>query len=944
MQKNNKSFVRALLKFLKSKVSSKPTYEGITLQGLDDDDSKNGFKISFSGKDYIFRLYDSHYNNENASYLNLRDLNRTKGKNSLIQYTIDNSNFIIENNAFTLKQNKIITIGTKQDGLKQESEKLMIDLGFNKDKTILQGEFNNPDFESIIKSLFKWLRIRATVKLQLEEKYTNLDSEEEEIEIFHHTNLTGTIWKLGCNWGTGKPSFYNYIKGEEIIIGVDDKKYTVGDLIVVAEGHLVKAIARINESPNSVIDEINLEASFKKYQIEYDTWVNYANAEWHELEDDETFYYQLQQGICKVQNNEIRKKVIDLWNSRNANYWVFQGNPNVFDFETAIKNNLLEDWTITAHKDKIKIGDKIILWISGKKSGCYSLAEITSEPHIISNSKDSHLWKTEDKNPLKAGIKISHNLIDNPISLEEIRNNKDLADLKIGNQGTNFKATKKEYKTILELALNKNVPTEVKVIYAYLVKSLSHRKIQEEILEKEAPARGGGFLAMTILHGFEIKDDKKGILSKNSLDSEIYKATGKYLESLNLIKKYYPELISNTQANIMSTSKNIILYGPPGTGKTYNSIDKAVEIASPDRYIPNNHLGNKIVFDELRKSGVIEFVTFHQNYSYEDFVVGISPDVTSGTLRFDKRDGIFKQLAERAKQNWLASTNKKEVTIDFNYVFNSFFSKLIEEEVKAVEIPMKSRGYKFKITSIDIDDGRIKFTKQSGGTGHDLLVKNLKGIYEGTLEYGVEGLGVYYNPLVEHLKDYGEKLESPKSADEQLKYFVLVIDEINRANISKVFGELITLLEDDKRLGEENELKITLPNGEKDFGVPPNLYIIGTMNTADKSIALIDIALRRRFEFIAYYPKYEGYDSDAIDLLKKINEAIYKEKKSADYLIGHAYFMKGQMIPTVLQNKVVPLLMEYFSGKTDIVVKIFADSTWIVNYHTSNFTWDISPR
>jgi len=270
MQKNNKSFIRALLKFVKSKVDSKPTYEGITIQGIDDDEPKNGFKISFSGKDYIFRLYDSHYNNENASYLNLRDLNRPKGKHSLIQYTIDNSNFIIDKNTFTLKQNKIITIGTKQDGLKQESEKLMIDLGFNQDKTILQGEFNNPDFESITKSLFKWLRIRATVKLQLEEKYRNLES-EEEVEIVQDNKLTGTIWKLGCNWGTGKPSFYNYIKNEEIIIGVDDKKYTVGDLIVVTEGHLVKAIARINESPNSVTDETSLEASFEKYQIEYDT-------------------------------------------------------------------------------------------------------------------------------------------------------------------------------------------------------------------------------------------------------------------------------------------------------------------------------------------------------------------------------------------------------------------------------------------------------------------------------------------------------------------------------------------------------------------------------------------------------------------------------------------------------------------------------------------------
>jgi hypothetical protein len=672
----------------------------------------------------------------------------------------------------------------------------------------------------------------------------------------NEVSITGNIWKLGCNWGSGKPSFYNYIKEESIIIGVEDKKYSIGDLIVVTEGHQVKAIARINENPKPVTSNINLKPSFDNLAIEYDTWVNYANSEWYELEEDDTFSYQLQQGICKVQNRDIRNKVIDLWNSRNANYWIFQGNPSVFDFETAIKNNLLEDWTVSAHKDKIKKGDKVILWISGKNSGCYSLAEVTSEAQNITQSKDSHLWKTEDKNPLKAGIKITHNIIDTPLLWSKIKGTKGLENLKVGNQGTNFTATKTEFKTILSLINNTTA--------------------------------------------------------------------------------------SNNKADMQA--KNIILYGPPGTGKTYNSIDKAVEIASPERFNFNNHKVNKGVFDELRRNGQIEFVTFHQNYSYEDFVVGISPDVTSGTLRFDKREGIFKQLAERAKQNWLASSDKKEISIDFNFVFNTFFSKLIEEEVKEIEIPMKSKGYKFKVTSIDIDEGRIKFTKQSGGTGHDLLVKNLKAIYEGSLDYGVEGLGVYYNPLVEHLKEFAETLEPQNSTEEELKRFVLIIDEINRANISKVFGELITLLEDDKRLGEENELKITLPNGEKEFGVPPNLYIIGTMNTADKSIALIDIALRRRFEFIGYYPEYEMLNEEESLLLKKVNEAVFKEKKSADYLIGHAYFMKGQTIQIVLQNKVVPLLMEYFSGKTDIVSKIFADTNWNVTYNTTNFIWDISPR
>ena len=154
------------------------------------------------------------------------------------------------------------------------------------------------------------------------------------------------------------------------------------------------------------------------------------------------------------------------------------------------------------------------------------------------------------------------------------------------------------------------------------------------------------------------------------------------------------------------------------------------------------------------------------------------------------------------------------------------------------------------------------------------------------------------------------------------------------------------MLEDDKRLGKPNELKISLPNGEKEFGVPPNLYLIGTMNTADKSIALIDIALRRRFEFIGYYPDYENekLKSEAKTLLQKINEEIYKLKNSADYLIGHAYFMKDEAIETTLRNKVIPLLMEYFSGKTKIVSDIFNETTWKVEYDTTQFNWTISLR
>jgi hypothetical protein len=137
--------------------------------------------------------------------------------------------------------------------------------------------------------------------------------------------------------------------------------------------------------------------------------------------------------------------------SNDLNYWIFQGNPNQFDFDTALRENILSDWTVSAHKDKIKPGDKVILWITGKAAGCYALAEVTSEPYEKEQSGDSHLWITEDKNNIKVDIKITHNWVDEPILKVELENEPTLKNLKVGHQGTNFGATEKEYKSLMAM-------------------------------------------------------------------------------------------------------------------------------------------------------------------------------------------------------------------------------------------------------------------------------------------------------------------------------------------------------------------------------------------------------------------------------------------------------------------------------------------------------------
>jgi len=440
-----------------------------------------------------------------------------------------------------------------------------------------------------------------------------------------------------------------------------------------------------------------------------------------------------------------------------------------------------------------------------------------------------------------------------------------------------------------------------------------------------------------------LKEDKPKIdrlINELDLQDDFFIAEDKFQKSLSRIltirdKIKNPETISNTNSLVKSNdfALNTILYGPPGTGKTFHSIDKAVEIVNGE--YSSDHDLNKEEFDRLRKEGQIEFITFHQNYTYEDFMIGLKPDLEGSELKFKRAEGIFYKLCKRAEQNYRSAQTTSASLKPFEDVLAQFL-KPLQEKDEEIKVQMASGKASFWIT--DINPSNLSFRKQSGGTHHSLSIDTMKELYESTREF-TSGLRYYYVPLLDELW----KLGRLKAEKVELKKYVLVIDEINRANISKVFGELITLLEADKRIGEDNELKVSIPHSDKEFGVPPNLYVLGTMNTADKSIALIDIALRRRFEFVGMYPAYEEIeDESARELLKQINKVVYDKKSSADYLIGHAYFMNEDSVEKVLKTKVIPLLTEYFMGKTKFVEEVFKDTNWKVTYNEETYSWDIA--
>ncbi|WP_050751297.1 McrB family protein [Helicobacter pullorum] len=291
----------------------------------------------------------------------------------------------------------------------------------------------------------------------------------------------------------------------------------------------------------------------------------------------------------------------------------------------------------------------------------------------------------------------------------------------------------------------------------------------------------------------------------------------------------------NNQRNI---PLNQILYGPPGTGKTYATINKALEILkSYDEIteIPEGRQEQKEIFDTFVAKGQIEFVTFHQSYGYEEFVEGIKPSVKNGTVIYETKNGVFKNLCKKA----------------------------------------------------------------------------------------LEG------------KD---------------KPYILIIDEINRGNIAKILGELITLIEPSKRIGKSEGLQLTLPYSGESFGVPRNLYIVGTMNTADRSIALLDTALRRRFEFVEMMPDSEYLKDKKISdsgntieldrLLESMNNRI-EFLLDREHTVGHSYFMGVESIEDlrkVFKNKIIPLLQEYFYDDYAKIIAVLNDNGMIKEKNKSQFS------
>ncbi len=390
--------------------------------------------------------------------------------------------------------------------------------------------------------------------------------------------------------------------------------------------------------------------------------------------------------------------------------------------------------------------------------------------------------------------------------------------------------------------------------------------------------------------------------------------------------------------------KNIMLYGAPGVGKTHNykRLISMIENGSDEKTIFNTISKNETtenfddtIFEEIKKDKRIEFVTFHQSYSYEDFIEGFKPN-ENGEIELDKKGGVFKRISDKALEN-LKESQKENIQIKEEITFKQKLNNFIEK----LEVEIEKKGYyqitnAAYITSIDSDAFRYNIRRENPTYKYDLRMK-----FEDLFEFEKNNVSsrqdikkletinslanqhaTYYFKVFDKIKEQTIKVHrSEINVNKEVqKNFYLVIDEINRGNISKIFGELITLIEEDKR----DNYEVTLPYSKEKFKIPSNLYIIATMNSTDKSIATIDIALRRRFTFLKMKPQAklveETSTKEALELFNSLNDFITNKDNAnlgEDYALGHSYFMNIKNkddLEFIKEYKIKPLLEEYFYG------------------------------
>ncbi len=682
-------------------------------------------------------------------------------------------------------------------------------------------------------------------------------------------------------------------------------------------------------------------------------------------------------GIPKAilgKNNYI-KFLKEKFNYQKPNYWIFQGNPSIYNIVSAVRASHLKSWKVAAHKDKIQIGDQVIIWQTGSEAGCYALAEVSSDVSVFKDEdvEQQYYVKPEDGIATdRVKIRITKNFVDDPILWKDLKDNPVFSNFKAGNQGTNFRATEEEFNALLEwnsynegnsfektrarldpaifneyIAFVRSIvkaldlkPSDPRVVYSlrndrlnfivgqkycanvYVSRSqgqfgvIATNKLSKnsEDFAGENPKTYYSYLDALDLNDNEVKSVRDAI---NSVLDKTTKSS--YYKSNNLDFQNFVYGTNPKKENNMDTPINQILYGPPGTGKTYYLKDQLFDKYSlkESSITKEQHFETvvsgcswwqviAIALLDLKKAKVSDI----HNNKWVQKKASLS---NSKTIR----PTLWGQLQSHTiNECEFVNVADRQQPLIFSKTKDSHW-EILEELVK--ELVPELYDLKDSVDNYNPDPDKVikhyDFVTFHQSFAYEDFIEGIKPILPETDTEEAKDLGFT-------IEDGVFKLLCTKAKNDPDNRYAIFIDEINRGNVSAIFGELITLIEIDKRKGAKNELSIKLPYSKKEFSVPSNLDIYGTMNTADRSVEALDTALRRRFDFLEMMPDHTVIEEESIgaiklaEVLKIINQRI-ELLRDRDHTIGHSYFVgvnTEDKLANAFNNKIVPLLQEYFYG------------------------------